>query len=384
MKKILHINSQSETIWWMERYIENFYDWLKNNFDINLLKLNKWINNLKIENDRIFSFEKEITNSLEWKIKLIFLILSNKITKLCKKEKICFSISHWEVCNILNVFSKLLWNKSKVFLIIHSTISKETVWSITYFIAKIFYRYADKIICVSKELENDIQKDLNIKKDKIITIYNPFDYSKIEELKNENIENEIQNNISKNNINFCHIARLESYKKQDLLIDYFYEFKKIKNKNCKFFIIWEWNFKQLLLEKIKKLKLENDIFILGFKNNIYKYINKMDFFLYLSWLQEWFWRTLIDSLSCWIPILSHDYKYWAKEIIRNNDDLSECEQIEIHENWILTPYMDKENFIEAMDLITKTTFDKEKIKSNIKKYNIENFTKNWELTLNKK
>ena len=104
-------------------------------------------------------------------------------------------------------------------------------------------------------------------------------------------------------------------------------------------------------------------------------------YYYYSWLQEWFWRWLVDSLSCWIPILTHDYKYWAKEIIRNNENFSDCSNIEIHNNGILIPYMNKKKYLEAMELLLKTKFDKEKIIENTKKYDIKNFKKEWDLIL---
>jgi hypothetical protein len=43
--------------------------------------------------------------------------------------------------------------------------------------------------------------------------------------------------------------------------------------------------------------------------------------------------------------------------------------------------MNKEKYIEAMDLIINTKFDKEKIIQNTKIYDIENFKKEWNLIL---
>jgi hypothetical protein len=43
--------------------------------------------------------------------------------------------------------------------------------------------------------------------------------------------------------------------------------------------------------------------------------------------------------------------------------------------------MDKEKYIEAMDLMINTKFDKNKIIQNTKKYDIENFKKDWSFIL---
>jgi hypothetical protein len=43
--------------------------------------------------------------------------------------------------------------------------------------------------------------------------------------------------------------------------------------------------------------------------------------------------------------------------------------------------MNKEKYIDAINLIINTKFDKEKIIENAKKYDIENFKKEWNLIL---
>jgi hypothetical protein len=46
--------------------------------------------------------------------------------------------------------------------------------------------------------------------------------------------------------------------------------------------------------------------------------------------------------------------------------------------------MDKNKYLEAMNIIIKTNFDKNKIRDNIEKYNIINLEKNWKLILKNK
>lgn len=379
MKKILHINPQLEIIWWMERYIEQFYMSFSSSYEVFALSIIKQNTNLNIPKENIFSLDEKVNNSMLAKIKkLIF--RSRNIANFCNKKNIDVSISHWDIANIFNILSKFFWNKSKIIIIIHNAFDKNLLWTPLYYLCKFFYKFADEIISVSKELSLDLEKKINTSK--IKTIYNPFDFEKIEELKNEEIEEYIEKILNNWKINICNVARLASYKKQDMIIDCFYEYYKT-NKDIQLFIIWDWdeNYKNSLIKKVKDYWIENNIFFLWYKINVYKYINKMDYYIYLSWLQEWFCRWLIDALSLWIPVLTHDYKYWAKEIIRNNNDLSPCQEIEIYENGILTPYMDKEKYIKAMDLMINTNFDKNKIIENIKKYDIENFKNEWNLIL---
>lgn len=379
--KILNIIDQISIIWWIERYTEYLYDLNVNKWDFYILTYIKQISNLNIPKEKIFFLDEKIDNSFFAKVKKLF-FRSKNIAKFCNKNNIDISISHGDVANLFNIISKLFWNKAKIIIILHNAFDKNLLWIPLYLLCKFTYKYADEIISVWKELAEDIKKQINT--DKVKTIYNPFDFEKIEILKNEKIEDDIEKLLNNWKINICNVARLDSNKKQDLIIDCFYEYYKTNN-NIQLFFIWDWDekYRNLLIEKVKKYNLENAIFFLWFKTNVYKYIIKMHYYYYYySGLQEWFGRWLIDALSCWVPILTHDYKYWAKEIIRNNENFTECKEIEIHENGVLTPYMDKNKYIEAMQILLETKFDKEKIIKNTKKYDIENFKKDWNLILN--
>jgi len=362
----------------MERYIEQFYMSFCSNYEIFAISLEKHNINLNIPKNNIFSLDEKINNSFIAKIKKLF-FRSKNIAKFCNKNNIDVSISHGDIANLFNILSKLFWNKAKIIIILHNAFDKNLLWIPLYLFCKFIYKYADEIISVSKELTHDVTKQINTKKVK--TIYNPFDFEKIEVLKNEKIEENLEKILNNWNINICNVARLDPNKKQDLIIDCFYEYYKT-NKNIQLFFIWDWDekYKKNLIEKVKKYNLKNVVYFLWYKKNVYKYIVKMKYYYY-SWLQEWFWRWLVDSLSCWIPILTHDYKYWAKEIIRNNENFSDCSNIEIHNNGILIPYMNKKKYLEAMELLLKTKFDKEKIIENTKKYDIKNFKKEWDLIL---
>ncbi|MDD2907172.1 MAG: glycosyltransferase [Candidatus Gracilibacteria bacterium] len=379
MEKILHINPQLEIIGGMERYIEQFYMSFSGNFEVLALSLEKHNINLNIPKENIFSLDERVNNSIIAKIKkLIF--RSKNIANFCNKNDINISISHGDIANIFNILSKFFGNKAKIIIIIHNAFDKNLLGIPLYYLCKFFYKFSDEIISVSKELSLDLQKQIN--NTKIKTIYNPFDFEKIGKLKNEKIEDNIEKVLNNGKINFCNVARLAPYKKQDLIIDYFNEYYKI-NENIQLFFIGEGDKKymDLLLEKVNNYKLNNVIFFTGYKKNVYKYLKYVNYYLYLSGLQEGFGRGLIDALSLGIPILTHDYKYGAKEIIRNNNDFSICKDLEIHENGILTPYMDKEKYIKGVKLLMETNFDKEKIIKNTKKYDIENFIKEWNLIL---
>ncbi len=374
-KNILHIIYQTNVIWWVEMFLQSILNSSKNN-DILVQVYNKknktWIKNKIINlNEKIHSYNPII---------LIYQVISRafKYKKICKLNDINISISHWDSLNLSNIISKILFrNKSKTYILLHNSLwfhSNKSSFIYKYFF-KYLYPKSDKIITVSKELE------LNLKNKwykNVETIYNYLDFKKIEKLKGEKLW-KYENLFNLQKKTFITVSRLEEVKNIKFLIEAFDEFNK-KNKAYQFLIIWDWKQKQKLQELIENIKNKN-IKLLWEQKNIYKFLNKSHYFLFSSF-SEWFWRTLIESLSCGIPVLTHDFKYWAREIIRNSYIFNECLKTEIHENWILSPYLNKKEFLKSMKKITQINFSKTKIKNNIKKYDIKNLEKDWEYILN--
>lgn len=373
-KKILHIIYQTNIIWWVEKFLSTLLVFSKNKdllVQVYNKKNNTWIkNNIISLDEKIHSYNPLI---------LLYQTFSRaiKYKKICKKENIEYSISHWDSLNLSNILSKILfWNKSNIYIFLHNSLSFYTnKWSSVYkYLFDYFYPKADKIITISQEMSVELKNKWwkNIK-----TLYNPIDIHQIENLKKEPLWN-YQKYFQNWKKTFITISRLEKVKNINFLIECFNDFNQI-NKDYQFLIIWEWKEKNNL-QKIINSTWNQNIILLWEQNNVYKFLSSSDYFIFSS-LNEWFWRVLIESLACGIPVLTHDFKYWAKEIIRNNNDFTNCEDIEIHENWILTPYLKKDIFIEWMKEIILNNFNKNKITNNIEKYNIKNLEKNWELIL---
>ena len=85
----------------------------------------------------------------------------------------------------------------------------------------------------------------------------------------------------KDSIVIGYVARFNNGKNHDFLIDIF-DKMDIKNKNVKVIFIGAGPFKQRLEEKIKMLELQNNIFLLSSKQNIYDYYQAMDLFVFPS------------------------------------------------------------------------------------------------------
>ena len=115
---------------------------------------------------------------------------------------------------------------------------------------------------------------------------------------------------------FLSIGRLTKQKNHTLLIDLFSYYKKI-NKNYNLYILGEGEEEKFLREKIIKLKLQDRVFLLGFKKNIYPYI-----MLSRAVISPSLWEdpgaVMIEAAFCNKIVLSSDCKNGPKEFLMNN------------------------------------------------------------------
>jgi len=237
------------------------------------------------------------------------------------------------------------------------------------------YNFSNKIIIVSQEEKNNLINNFNIKPEKIETIYNSIDIEKINILKNEHLNKEYMALFENWKKTFIHIWRLSKEKNQKFLLEAFNQFNK-NYKKTQLIILWDWYEYNNLISYKDTLENKNNIHFLWMQENVYNFLNKSDY-LVMSSNYEWFPMVFIEAMALWIPIITHDFKTWAKECIRQNENLSECKEIEIHDNWILIPYMDKEKFIEWLEKWLKTNFNKNRIIKNSEIFNINNTIKQW-------
>ena len=76
--------------------------------------------------------------------------------------------------------------------------------------------------------------------------------------------------------------------------------------------------KKKIIKKINNLKLENSVNLLGFKNNVYKYLKNSQAFI-LSSLWEEMGFVIIEAASCNTIIISSDCPNGPKEFLNNGD-----------------------------------------------------------------
>lgn len=372
-KKILILIPEIKNYWWMVLWWKILWDNLiKNNYKVSYLTIYKEWDNKNLNNKSeyfYFSPWKISTNNYLMKFFYIFKLIIEYFYFIWK-IKPDIIISWWSFLNMVNIIWKLFNYKS--IISIHSSINSET--KINIFLQKIIYKKADKIVTINIEEKENLINNFSFNKNQITTIYNSIDIEKVKKIKNEKIEDELENIFNNWKKTYIHIWRLSKEKNHIFLLKNFNKFNK-DNINTQLIFLWDWPEKEKIIKYMKQLKNEN-IHYFWLQNNVYKFLNKSDF-LILNSLYEWFPIVFIEALTLWIPIISLDFKTGAKECIRQNNNLKECLNNEIHTNGILIPYMNEKLFIKWLKKWLNNKFNSNEIKKNSKIFDINNTIKQW-------
>ena len=156
---------------------------------------------------------------------------------------------------------------------------------------KRWYRSADRIITVSKEMEKDLSEYCDIHTDCITTIYNPVDIQKIESLAKEEVDHPWL--VVKKAPVVLAVGRLDIQKDYPTLLK---ALKIVLDKiKVKLIILGSGPEYQRLEQLIQQLELQDSVDLYGFENNPYKFMARVDLFI-LSSRWEGLPNVLIEAL----------------------------------------------------------------------------------------
>ena len=238
----------------------------------------------------------------------------NKFLQIYKEYKpdivIDFDSSLTKIIDKLNSSKNLVW--------IHSSIKnwKKKKSKIDRFVDRIS-KYS-KIICICKEMKEDLINLKNELKNKVDFLYNPIDFDRIKKLSNEDFSEEDKKLLEDKFL--LSIARLDCVPKDFETLFKAYEIAKKDGYDGKLYIIGDGPDK----DKVEKLKEANlykeDILLLGRKENPYNWLKKADK-LILSSRYEGFAIVLLEGLCLGKNVIASDCKTGPNEILANNRGL---------------------------------------------------------------
>ena len=171
----------------------------------------------------------------------------------------------------------------------------------------------DKIFCPTQLTKDFLIKEKIFSEKKIFLVPDPIiETKKIKILLKKKF---VQNDNFLNNTKYViSIGRLSKQKNFNFLID---NFKIVaENNNIKLVIIGKGEQKNFLLEKIKKLNLQEKVLLIGNRENIYPYLAGSLFFVLTSdWEDPGF--VIVEAMFSRKLILSSDCPNGPREIIQN-------------------------------------------------------------------
>ncbi len=294
-KSGIHEVSLIDAIGEWETYKEN----IKNN--INIIKLNKinLINYLPKN-----SFLKSRISYL-----VIFLWNFFKLKKLINKKKPDYLIIH--LMTSLPIFLSIFFNKKTKIILRISGLPKINFFR--YLLWKIFSNKIYKVTCPTASTYNFIISKKIFKKEKIIVLSDPI--ININEYLKKKKENFDYNDL-KNKKFLIGIGRLTKQKNFNLMINFF---KKISDQNpeLNLVIIGEGEQKEKLKKLSINLKIENKVHLIGYQQNVFKFLLKAECFILTSlWEDPGF--VLVEAALSNLPIISSKCPNGPEEIVRNN------------------------------------------------------------------
>ena len=177
---------------------------------------------------------------------------------------------------------------------------------------RLLYPRADRIICVSQGVADDLQTLIRVPDSQVDVFPNPLDMSALKSAANQPISHKWLNDPNKKLI--LAVGRLSVEKDYETLLS---ALALVRQKsNAYLVILGEGNCRGALETLIAELGLQNHVEMLGFQPNPFPWMAKCDVYV-LSSATEGFPNSLVQAMACGAKVVSTDCKHGPKEILDN-------------------------------------------------------------------
>lgn len=290
-------------------YILSYCD--KNNIDVHLILMNNTIAYELPQGLKIHYIERSNATESGLLKALKIPILAYKYSRLVKKLNITHSVSLLTRPNFINIIASKL-TKYRFKVITNELAFPSLQYSYKGFqsnfnktLIRWLYKQSDMIIGNSIGNYRDLIDNFEVPSQKTRVVHNPIDLEYI-----KNIE-AIDTFFDTQKFNIITLGRLEKGKNHVMLIE---AINKLQNPLVRLYIYGVGDVQEELEQLIKKLNVCDQVFLMGFDPNPYKYLKAADLFIFGS-NHEGFPNVLLEAMACGLPILTTNCQSGPSEIM---------------------------------------------------------------------
>ncbi|MEJ0034344.1 MAG: glycosyltransferase [Bacteroidota bacterium] len=265
------------------------------------------------KNQNILSLDVPAGRNIIGKISSFFQRIS-RLKKIKRDHSIDLTISHLEGADYVNILSH---QKDKLVLWVHGTkqhdkeISGAMGWLRMNILLPWLYRRADKIVCVSKGIEDELKAMIPSVSEKILLRRNGIDIQSLQKKVMEPLPAEWQSFMSKHFVIVTH-CRFAPQKNLKALIHIISKLNDVDN--VRFVLIGDGEQRNELVELSKQLHVEEKVSFVGLQRNPFAWLRHSSLYVLVS-LWEGFPLSLCEAIACGLPVVAADCPTGPKEIL---------------------------------------------------------------------
>ena len=341
---------------------------VKNNIDVHLILMNTLIKYELPEGLPIHYIEKSdgYENGILKALKIPY--LAYKYSKLLKKLEITHSVSLLTRPNFINIIASKLTKHP--FKIITNELAFPTLqYSYKGFqsnfnktLIKLLYKKSDIVIGNSKGNAEDLIENFKVPSNIMRVVHNPIDLAKIDSIE------PIDSFFDDEKFNIITLGRLDIGKNHIMLIEAIHQ---LQNPLVRLYIFGVGDMQEQLEQLIEKLNISDQVFLMGFDPNPYKYLKAANLFIFGS-NHEGFPNVVLEAMACGLPILTTNCQSGPSEIMELT---SPKEDIMVTDYGILVPIKNTDLMAKGIGYFVNNNTFIEACKTNGQK-RIKDFEKN--------
>lgn len=239
-------------------------------------------------------------------VRIFSLISFVKLVQFTKRNNIEIIHSHGKGAGIYSRLLGIITDKPVIHTFHGIHYKKYSYWKqrLYFIIEKTLSMFTKYIINVS-ESENVEGIQLNLfPKSKTRIIFNGISIEKMRECNVDLKTEHLINSLKKDNVLICTVARFDYVKGVDVAI-HAMKYLEEYHKNFKYVLIGDGELKGKIIKEINKYHLNDQILILGFRDDVPGILKMMDIYLSAS-RGESMSLTLLEAMSSGLPVVATD------------------------------------------------------------------------------